>query len=187
VFWFQIAYKSKKRIVTDYWISSSHYTSATPTFVIFKDQINYFKKYYAYIYIYIYIHTLKKKLSLPNQAIYSSVGLNLSTGPSFLELLFLSQLSYHVIFLGSLLSSSTFFFFFHLNNTQKTHIASLHFIFSLFSIISQIFMTLVLWDIGWNILNYHWCFFQNKLEIFYYCVIPNNISDKITCNFLSLY
>jgi hypothetical protein len=121
--------------------------------------------------IYIYIHTKKKKLSLPNQAIYNSIGLNLSTRPSYLELLFLSQQSYHVTFLGwfsklkglpsSLLSSYTFFF--HLNNTRKTHIACLHFIFSLFSIVSQIFMTLVLWDIGWNILNYHWGFFQNKL------------------------
>ena len=30
----------------------------------------------------------------------------------------------------------------------------------------------------WNILNYYWGFFRDKLEIFYYCIISNNISDK---------
>jgi hypothetical protein len=40
----------------------------------------------------------------------------------------------------------------------------------------------------WNILNYHWGFFQDTLGIFYYYIIPNNILDKIPCDFfLSLY
>jgi hypothetical protein len=35
----------------------------------------------------------------------------------------------------------------------------------------------------WNVLNYQWGFFRNKLEIFGYRVIPNNISDKNSLHF----
>ena len=58
------------------------------------------------------------------------------------------------------------------------------FIFYLFFFVFWMSITLVPWNIGWNVSNYRWGFFYNELGIFSYYIISNNILDtKTSSNF----
>ena len=58
-----------------------------------------------------------------------------------------------------------------------------------FPLVFQTSITLIPWDIDWNIPNYHWSLFQTNFNFRYFYVIFNNISDKkkLFACFLSLY